>query len=228
MQPKILVGCPTSFHKEYALDEYAKAVKSLTYNNYDILLVDNSQDNIYFDKIKQKGLPVIKGPYFEGALDRIIASRNILKEYVLKNNYDYFFSLEQDLIPPINILESLLRHKKRVITAVYFNYVTKGNETRLLPVIWTGISNNLRYLIKPHQLKKGLLRIAIAGLGCILIHKTVLAKIKFRYEKKEEAFDDVYFALDCKKHNIPIYADTNLISKHLIKNRPYPWEKIRK
>ena len=66
--PKVLVGCPTSFHKEYALKEYADAVKSLDYNNYDILLVDNSQDNDYYKKIKQIGLNVIKGGYFEGAI----------------------------------------------------------------------------------------------------------------------------------------------------------------
>jgi len=228
MQPKILVGCPTSFHKEYCLKEYAQAIKSLIYSNYDILLIDNSKDNSYFNKIKSFDLPVIKGPYFEGALDRIIESRNILREYALKNNYDYFLSLEQDVIPPKDIIEQLLKPKKRAISAVYFNYFTKNNETRILPVIWSKMDNKLKCVLKPSELNKGLLRIAISGLGCILIHKTVLNKLKFRYEKNEEAFDDIYFALDCKKNNIPIYADTNLIVKHLIKNRPIDWEKIKK
>ena len=61
MKPKILVGCPTSFHKEYCLNEYAKSVKELSYNNYDILLVDNSSDDNYLDKIKSYGLNAIKG-----------------------------------------------------------------------------------------------------------------------------------------------------------------------
>lgn len=228
MKPKILVGCPTSFHKEYALEKYAKAVKSLTYPNYDILLIDNSPNNDYLEKIKKLNLPVIKGPYFEGALDRIIASRNILREYVLEHDYDYLFSLEQDVIPPKDIIENLLQHKKRVITAIYFNYFTKNNETRPLPIIWTRVDSKYRYVIKPNQLNKGLLRIAMSGLGCILIHKTVLNKIKFRYEKNEDAFDDVYFALDCKENNIPIYAYTDLICKHLIKNRPFSWDNIKK
>jgi len=228
MQPKILVGCPTSFHKKYCLEEYAKAVKSLTYPNYDILLIDNSKDNNYFNKLKSLNLPVIKGSYFEGALNRIIASRNLLREYTLKNNYDYLFSLEQDVIPPKDILEKLLQHKKRIISAIYFNYITKNNETRILPVIWTRMDSKLRYILKPSELNKEVLQIAIAGLGCLLIHKTVLNKIKFRYEKNEDAFDDVYFALDCKKNNIPIYADTNLVVKHLIKNRPIPWKKTKK
>src|SRR3989344_8870143 len=228
MKQKILVGCPTSFHKEYCLNEYAKSVKELSYNNYDILLVDNSPNNDYLEKIKKLNLQVIKAPYLEGALDRITISRNMIREFMLNNNYDYFLSLEQDVISPKDIIENLLQHKKKVITAIYFNYVTKNNETRPLPVIWTRIDNKYRYIIKPNQLNKGLLRIAMSGLGCILIHKTVLSKIKFRYEKNEDAFDDVYFSLDCKEHNIPIYADTDIICKHLIKNRQIPWEQIKK
>ena len=81
-KPRILVGCPTSFHKEYALEQYAESIKSLTYPNYDILLVDNSKDDVYFKRIKKLSLPVIKGPWFESARDRIIASRNILREKI--------------------------------------------------------------------------------------------------------------------------------------------------
>ena len=116
---KILVGCPTSFHKEYCFNKYLKGIKSLTYQNHDILLVENSKDDKYINKIK-KFLPVIKGPYFESALDRIITSRNILKEKVLEGNYDYFLSLEQDVIPPKDIIERLLKHNKKVITGIYF------------------------------------------------------------------------------------------------------------
>ena len=103
MPPKILVGCPTSHHKAYCLKEYAEAVKSLDYPNYDILLVDNSPDEDYINKIKEHGLSVIKGHYFEGARDRIIASRNILRQKAIDEGYDYFFSLEQDVIPPRDI-----------------------------------------------------------------------------------------------------------------------------
>ncbi len=52
MTLKILVGCPTAEVKEYCLKQYAEAVKSLSYNNYNILLVDNSADSNYSEKIK--------------------------------------------------------------------------------------------------------------------------------------------------------------------------------
>ena len=225
--PKILIGCPTSFHKEYSLEEYTKAIKQLTYPNFDILLVDNSKDNNYKKKIESYNIPVIKGPWFESARDRIVASRNILRQKALDEGYDYFFSLEQDVLPPPDILENFLEHKKRIITAIYFNTLTKGKETRFLPLIWTKIDKDLRYILKPSELNKGLKQIAISGLGCILIHKTILSKVKFRYEPKESAFDDVYFSLDCKKNKFSFYVDTNIVCKHLIKNRPWDWNDIK-
>ena len=74
-QPRILVGCPTADVKDYCLEKYIKAVKSLTYPNYDVLIVDNSEDNNYLEKIK-KHLPVIKAPHEENVKDRIINSRS--------------------------------------------------------------------------------------------------------------------------------------------------------
>src|SRR3989344_3797127 len=225
--PKILVGCPTSNYHEYALQQYADSIKKLTYKNKDVLLVDNSIDNVYFEKIKSFGINVIKGPWFESARDRIIASRNILRQKVLDENYDYFLSLEQDVLPPENIIERLLSAKKKVISGIYFHHMTKNNETRALPVIWTKVEDHYRYVLKSNELNKGIKKVEITGLGCILIHNSVLKKIRFRYEKQYPAFDDIYFGLDCKDNKINLYADTNLICKHLIKNRPWDWSKIK-
>ncbi len=50
MNPKVLVGCPTSDYKEECLEEYAEAVKNLSYDNYEVLLIDNSKGNEYFER----------------------------------------------------------------------------------------------------------------------------------------------------------------------------------
>lgn len=231
-KPKILVGCPTSFHKEYALEQYAEAIKSLTYPNFDVLLVDNSKDNVYFKKIKKLNLPVIKGPYFESARDRIVASRNILREKILKENYDYFFSLEQDVLPPPDILEKLLQHKKELITAVYFanNIIPDSQTSELIPLVYKLIDEKTLDMrpLNENELweAEGLMEVVSAGLGCVLIHKNILEKIKFRYDKN--TFDDRWFFIDCYDKKIKVFADTSIKCKHLIFNRPYPWNKIKK
>lgn len=226
---KILVGCPTSDYHEYALKEYAEAVKSLSYKTYDLLLVDNSKEDSYFKKLNSLNLPTVKGPWHEEAKERIIASRNILRQKVLDESYDYFLSLEQDVIPPKDIIERFLQHKKRVITGIYFNYINVKKEIELAPVVWSRVNmeKEQRFFLKPSELNKGLRKIAMSGLGCMLIHKSVLEKIKFRYEKQYPAFDDIFFGLDCKENKINIYADTDMVCKHLIKNRPWSWRGLK-
>ena len=127
-QPKILVGCPTSDHKAYCLEPYIKAVTSLSYPDYDIMIVDNSKEDAYHKRItellkkfaKDKQFKVIKDEYFENFKDRIVHSRNLIRDELIKNKYDCFLSLEQDVIPPKDVIERLLSHNKAIATGVYF------------------------------------------------------------------------------------------------------------
>ncbi|MBW2978931.1 hypothetical protein KY304_02365, partial [Candidatus Woesearchaeota archaeon] len=74
--PKILIACPTYQGKEYCLDKYINALKSLTYQNKDILFVDNSKTHDYFNKIKSKRFAVIKDKPLKKPHDSIVQSRN--------------------------------------------------------------------------------------------------------------------------------------------------------
>src|SRR3989344_3875962 len=200
--PKVLVGCPTSFHKEHCLQEYVRAVKSLTYPNYDILLVDNSPDDKYMERIRKENIPVLKGPYYEGARDRIVASRNLLREQALKQGCDYLLSLEQDVIPPSDSVERMLQSQKEVITGIYFNKVNEKGVTKLTPLAYkiSGQKKDELPLMKPLSEQElwsnKVVEVISAGLGCLLIHKNVLKKITFRYDPEKEAFDDRFFFID--------------------------------
>lgn len=228
-QPKILVGCPTHKVKEYCLKDYSDIIRNLTYPNYDVLLVDNTNGNSYFKKIKKQNLPVIKGPYFESAMDRIVSSRNILREKALEG-YDYFLSLEQDVIPPKNIIESLLKHNKKVISAAYFNFQIANNERKPMPMLWFKPKNETKdimyYLPEEFIFKKpGLYKVFASGLGCLLIHRSVLEKIKFRHDGK--GFDDVWFCKDCRDNNFDVFADTSLRCQH-VTVKGGKWSNIKK
>jgi len=229
MKPKILVGCPTSDYKSYCLNEYAQTVKSLTYDNYDILLVDNSKDENYFKRIKEEGLPVIKGKYFECARDRIVASRNMLREVFLKKGYEYLLSLEQDVIPPKDIIERMLKDNKKYVSGVVFAVNFYKGKHQLMPLLWENFDEKtkLMYYVSPDKVwGNKLIEVCASGLGCVLIHKDVLKKVKFRYEKEKEGFDDVFFGIDMIKNKIKMFADTSIKCKHLIKN--WSWENIKR
>ena len=121
MQPKILVGSPINEMYDYCIEEYTNRLKSLTYKNYDILLVDNSKTDSFFKKLKTMNVPVIKDTWHEEPRDRQVSSRNLLREKAIEN-YDYFLNLDQDVIPPKDIIERFLAHKRRALTGIYFNY----------------------------------------------------------------------------------------------------------
>ena len=76
---KILVGSPVNEMYDYCIKDYADAIRSLSYSNYDILLVDNSKDDSFYNKLKSIRIPVIKGKYFEEPRDRMVYCRNLLR-----------------------------------------------------------------------------------------------------------------------------------------------------
>ena len=65
--------------------------------------------------------------------------------------------------------------------------------------------------------------IRMSGLGCILISKDVLEKIKFKYEEGKKNTDDRYFSDDVYDLKIPIILDTSIRCKHLIINKKVRW-----
>ncbi len=233
--PKILIGCPTSYHKEYCLEKYVEGLKNIDYPNFDILLIDNSKDDNYYNKISSYNIPVKKGPYFENARDRIIASRNILRDVTINENYDYFFSLEQDVVPPSNVLLKLIKHNKKVISCIYFLHNIMDNKRELIPQAFVVMEDKkyedlpwMRPLNNIELASNKLIQIVSCGLGCILIHRDVLKEIEFRYDKTSEAFDDRYFSVDLYRKKIPIFCDASIKCMHYIHNRPYPWSSIKK
>ena len=227
MIPKILVGCPASDFKRYALERYAEGVKALNYDNFDVLLVDNSKNSDYLKKINSLGLPAVKGAYSDAARQRIIDSRNVLRQKVLDEGYDYLFSLEQDVIPPANVIQNLLSHEKKIVSGVYFSYQTNNGITLLVPLLWKKSGkDNVRFMLEREVSEHKLIEVGAAGLGCILIHRDVLKKIKFRFDKENKGFDDMWFCSDSFNEGFKIFADTSVKCRHLIKG--WSWDGIKK
>ena len=74
----------------------------------------------------------------------------------------------------------------------------------------------------------GLIKIAYTGAGCMFIHRSVLEKIKFRYDDEIDAWDDRWFGFDAYKNGFEIYLDNTVKCRHLYVKRPFKWEDIKK
>ena len=144
-QPKILVGCPASEYHAYATDEYLETAQQLTYSNYDLFLVDNSSTDTFSKYLQSKKVAFHRGfTDLKDVKQKIMQSRNYLRDKILKEGYDYFLCLEQDVIPPKDVIEQLLKHKKPIVSGVYYSYFPVGNTKSLFPVLY-------RWLTKAEQ-----------------------------------------------------------------------------
>jgi GT2 family glycosyltransferase len=224
-EKKVLIGCPTYSKYEYCVNRYIESVRNLDYNNYDILLVDNSSDDSFYNELKVRGINVEKIEYSEFARDRIVRSRNLLRQRAIEGNYDYLFSLEQDIIVKPHVLSRLLSHHKKIVSAYYtkrmnvtIKYENTGETVKVImdvPVFYIPADNGkIKRATEQDVLNKGLIQVGNMGLGCILIAREVFTKIKFRYDPAKIAFDDMYFGLDAKILGYKLHLDSDTIVEH--------------
>ncbi|MEK6902245.1 MAG: hypothetical protein AABX02_01495, partial [archaeon] len=223
--PRILIGCPTADVKADSLEAYVAGLNALTYPNVDIVIEDNSANEKYAERIQAHAKEWEKnhpghtfrvnhsGNVSPRVRERIIHGRNVIRDIVLKENYDYFFSLEQDIIPQKDVIEKLLAHRKDVVGGVYYNKVQLGGKMQLVPLLMIYPNeqmkqkNQAHWVGFTHLVPPRLIEVASIGLGCVLIHRSVLEKISFRIRENDPAFDDMHFAIDLRQHGISMFAD---------------------
>ncbi|HIH26229.1 glycosyltransferase family 2 protein [Candidatus Woesearchaeota archaeon] len=134
--PKVLVGGPVSKNHEYSTDKFIKCLKELDYPNFDILLIDNSDSDEFFNKYKDKVNMIRDGSQFSSIKKRMVYCRNLMREKVLKENYDYFFDVDQDVLLPKDALKKLVSDNKEVITGIYYSYFSHNGVEKKLPVLY--------------------------------------------------------------------------------------------
>lgn len=150
---KILVGSPVSRHHDYCTQQYLERIKTLD-GSYDVLLVDNSDGDEWYNIIRGS-VPVARFGYDKASIKgRMVASRNYLRDYALENNYDYFLNIDQDVIPPKDVITRLLSHEKDFVTGIYFNYFKKtSSELERLAVAYTLFSEEEEKIIRENPEK---------------------------------------------------------------------------
>ncbi len=241
---KILIGCPTHELKADSLTAFFEGLNSLTYTNFDVVLEDNSPTPRYSEKLKTiakewetthpgKTFRVMySGQVSEKARARLVHGRNLIREIVLKEKYDYFLSLEQDVVPPSDIIERLLAQKKEFISGVYWNKETTTEGKQKLAVmagIYLNEEEKQKKLVRSiglmQLLPSRVIEVAYTGLGCALISRKLLEKFPFRYDETQRACDDVYFCMDAEALGEKIFLDSSVWCAHhfndAFKKTPY-------
>ena len=143
--PKVLIGGPVSKNHEYATDDFIKSLKELNYPNFDILLIDNSDSDDFYNNFKDKVSMIRDGSQFSSIKKRMVYCRNLMRKKVLDENYDYFFDVDQDVLLPEDALKKLVSNNKEVVTGVYYSYfMHNGIEKNFLLFMVVSLKNNNR------------------------------------------------------------------------------------
>lgn len=223
---KILVACPTYDGQKYCAEQFLESIKSI---NHEVVFFDNSEDNDYFEFLKNKGCIVIRVDCGRKRGDeRIAECMNFIRAYFLERNFDFLFSLETDVIAPEKIIDALTSKNKDIIAGIYLteynvthikNNGTKYSEWEIHPVadVYSPKMNYLRPLPMEVAKKNLVVRVASIGLGCTLIKKEVLEKTRFRYEK--DFTHDVLFCIDAQMQGFQVFADTSQKCIHIKKDK---------
>jgi GT2 family glycosyltransferase len=246
MNPKILVGIPVYDGMAYCINDVLDNLRNLEYDNYDLLVIDNSKTNDFFERLKkEKKIILIKDNTNEEKNKlRLISSRNKILDYALEKDYAYVLMMDADVIPPKNIIKKLLDNDKDIISGIYYNYFTIDGKQKYRPVVWCHISQEefekikkqtnfpasithekLRRHLTQKEAESGkLIKVKLPSAGCMLIKKKVFEKIKYGLldiPKNLSTGDDIYFCKKAEEAGFEIYCNTNIKCKHLTFGKLY-------
>jgi len=233
MNKKVLVACPISKEKDYCFDYFATQLKSFDYPNYDILLVDNSNDFTFKGKIKKAGIPVIHQPRGKKFPTEFICdSMNTIRDYFLKGSWDYLFILEADVFVPKDTISYLVAYDLPVHNITYFidyegsrriclqalNIETKRTKVLDLATSYIPFTGEVKQFID-FEIDDTTTLIG-SGYGCTMIQREVVKYVKFRTDLENDrrtgvpTFPDTHFHTDLYQLGIANYLNTERIANH--------------
>lgn len=225
--PKILIATPTANYKDYCLEKWAAHIKDIDFPEYDILIVDNSRDEKHPEKIQKAFEGFKKGKSWvvhsppkkgQGIRSFMCDCNNIIREFVLDENYDFLYSVESDIFPPKDFIWTLLFDQQRVVGMPYFTL--NGKNTRMLIQDvdeYSGAYSQSKYktLEESFHFFDGKTKEAYQfGIGCMKIHRSILQQFKFRIEPGTDLHADSYFHEDLRKAEVKVFLNTSAICRH--------------
>jgi hypothetical protein len=227
---QILIATPTADVKNYCTEQWLLHLNSLTYiAGFTVILVDNTPDkgeNISYLNSLISSLPLKYKAWAVGAtfskkaslFERMAASHQACANFAIEYKFKYLLHLESDIFPESNVIEKLLENGKKVCGAIYYRDAGVNRRLMIQRHIYRAYNNIKSDSLKPSDdvtfIDGKTKEVAHVGLGCVLINTSIFDKIKFRFKKGSTMSVDSYFAEDCMRAGIKIYADTSLICRH--------------
>ena len=222
----VLIGTPITTAKEYklyCLEEYFCQLRALSYEHRTVMLLLNGDDDGECLLGQYADLNIQRIGSESTAVATVVKCRNLMRQRVIVEGFDYLLFLEQDIVAPADLIQRLLAHGRQVCSALYYNQ--RADSAGLydrVPMAWTfesiclaeGIFRPLTLNDKDLLLPR-LIQVHGCGLGACLIHRSVLEVLEFQYEPgTPPVLEEYVFARECYKRGIEICLDVALECVH--------------
>lgn len=199
---KVLVAVPYHQVKDYCIPQLFEVANALTYKNKEVILrVDPSE---------------------YGSENAVKKQREYFRKLCLAGDFEYLYFLGADTIPPVDVLERMLRiaqsNNIKVIGGVYWGRHDAKNGRPEGAVAWINEMSQEEQT-NVFSTENTLLKIDGMGMDCVLIHREVLEKISWLDWEHND--DDYPFYDKAKSLGYDIYIDTSIQCKHYFKFNGY-------
>ena len=241
--PKVLIGVVTASQKDYCVEEFKQQLKDFTYDNYEVLIIDNSEDIAHIETFKDFNVKHSSRLWKDGTYKRgnemLTDCQNIIRTEFLEGDYDFLFMLESDVFVSKDWIQYAVSFDAPVYTATYPVKVGRYDlPTMCVQYLHTlrrqGIKRSLaNTLMLPPDVKfpaevKPITHFKIGdnmclthtGIGCTLMRRDVLKYVPFRIDIGNDmktgnmTFSDTFFFTDCLIKRIEVLFDNRYICKH--------------
>jgi len=147
-------------------------------------------------------------------------NRNKLVDRFLKTDYEWFFFIDSDTLPPFDVLE-MTKNGKDICSGVYFQW--DGGKQKLDPLVYRTTENDFHkeYIVFNETSEEDLVEVDGIGAGCLLIHRKVFEAIEKPYflfvynrEGQLEIGEDFFFCQKAQEAGFKIWADRSKVCSH--------------
>lgn len=154
-------------------------------------------------------------------------ARNILANFAIEQQFDYIFWIDADIILPNDILDSLVKDNKEIVSGYYIKKQENVEICELFGINPADPEKKALSNILQKDLPKtvGVYGIEACGFGCTLIDMNVFKKYSEKYpddaffdyifKKNEMCSEDILFCKKCKEIGIQTFVDTRYRCGHI-------------
>ena len=251
--PRVLLATPVSSRHAHLLDEWLESLNNLTYPIFDVLLVDTTPDTDEYYKllltkqVKGKNINVIRHEWDYKkyhSVQWMAFAREKIREFFLKDNYEFLMSLDDDIFLPEWGIQRLLSYDKDQVgfyVHVYFEPDTKPCILKNGEIVmgqglqyfnWTEIDAYKDFIerMKLNTLTENEINLVpfivkdpyfpqlfnpyATNLGCLMIKRKVLESIEFKTHETFVMGEDLWYFIEADEKRFESWCDSSFRCIH--------------